>query len=59
MVRNEEDLKEMLKRFRKYLSKKKRLTLNVEKSKIIYTIMFLRMEEEGRKRENGDGERKL
>lgn len=57
-MRNE-DLKEMLKRFRKYLSKKKRLILNVEKSKIIYTIMFLRMEEEGRKRENGDGERKL
>lgn len=34
VARNEEDLKGMLKRFRRYLSKK-RLTLNVEKSKII------------------------
>lgn len=34
VARNEEDLKGMLKRFRRYLSKK-RLTLNVEKSKVI------------------------
>lgn len=44
VARNEEDLKGMLKRFRRYLSKK-RLTLNVEKSKI---IVF----------ENGEGRKK-
>lgn len=53
LAKREEKLKEMMKRFEKFLERKD-LILSSEKSK----VLVFENEEEERRRKNGDGEKK-
>lgn len=54
LAEDEGEMKEMMKRFKRYLEKK-RLLLSAEKSK----MMYLTRDADGQEKENGGGERKL